>query len=113
MVGRKTEKSRLKRSLKNLRELMRDIRHYQVKEQAELINQVLRGHYGYYGLGGNHRLLWAVYRHTEKYWYKMLKSRCRKSNMTWDKFNKLKDYYPLQPPKLKLSFYQMREMAVL
>ena len=113
MVGRKTEKSRLKRSLNKLRELMRNIRHHSVKEQAKAINQVLRGHYAYYGLGGNHRLLWAFYRHTEKYWYKMLKSRCRKSNMTWVKFNKLKEYYPLQLPTLRLSFYQMQAMAVL
>ena len=60
MVGRKTEKSRLKRSLTKVRELMRKIKHYQIKEQAKRINQVLRGHYAYYGLGGNHRSLWAV-----------------------------------------------------
>jgi RNA-directed DNA polymerase len=113
MVGRKTEKSRLKRSLKKLCELMSGIRHYQIKEQVNMVNQVLRGHYAYYGLGGNHRTLWAVYRFSERYWYKMLKSRCRKSNMTWEKFNRLKEYYPLQLPKVKLSFYKMKEMAVL
>jgi RNA-directed DNA polymerase len=113
MIGRKTEKSRLKRSLQKLQKLMRDIRHYKVKEQVTAINQVLRGHYAYYGLGGNYRSLWAVYRHSEKFWYKMLKSRCRKSNMTWEKFNNLKKYYPLKPPKLKLSLYQMQELAVL
>ena len=113
MVGRKTEKSRLKRSLQKLQELLRNVRHSEIREQALVINQVLRGHYAYYGLGGNHRSLWAVYRHTEKYWYKMLKSRCRKSNMTWERFNKLKKYYPLKLPELKLPFHQMKELAVL
>jgi len=113
MVGRKTEKSRLNRSIKKLRQRMREIRHHHLKEQAKTINQILRGHYAYYGLGGNHRTLWSLYRIAEKYWYKMLKSRCRKSNMTWEKFNKLKEYYPLQLPKLRLSFYQMKTMAVL
>lgn len=113
MVGRKTEKSRLKRSIIKLRELMRSIRHHRIKEQAIAINQVLRGHYAYYGLGGNHRSLWAIYRNIEKYWYKMLKSRCRKSHMTWEKFKKLKVYYPLQTPKLTLSFHQMQAKAVL
>ena len=113
MVGRKTEKSRLRRSFKKLRGLMRDIRHYQINKQAGTINQILRGHYLYYGLGGNYRSLWAIYRQTEKYWYKMLKSRCGKSKMTWEKFNKIKEYYPLQLPKLRLSIYQMKEMAVL
>ena len=113
MVGRKTEKSRLRRSLQNLQILMRGIRHHEVKEQAYVINRVLRGHYAYYGLGGNHRSLWAVYRHSEKYWYKMLKSRCRKSNMTWTKFDKLREYYPLQLPTLSLSFNKMKSKAVL
>lgn len=113
MLGRKTEKSRLKRSLQKLQELLRDVRHSEIREQAQVINQVLRGHYAYYGLGGNHRSLWAVYRHTEKYWYKMLKSRCRKSNMTWGRFSKIKEYYPLKLPELKLPFDQMKELAVL
>ena len=113
MVGRKTEKTRLNRSYKKLRALMRSIRHYQVKEQVVIINQVLRGIYGYYGLGGNHRSLWVVYRHADKYWYQMLKSRSRKSKMTWEKFEKLKEYHPLQLPKLSLSFNEMKEMAVL
>ncbi|GEM_PF-5039162 len=42
MVGRKTEKSRLRRGMEKLRELMRDIRHHKVIDQAKEINQVLR-----------------------------------------------------------------------
>ena len=52
-LGRKTEKSRLHRSIARLTELMREIRHRSLKEQAEAINRVLRGHYAYYGLAGN------------------------------------------------------------
>lgn len=69
-VGRKTEKSRFRRSVLKLRQRMREIRHEHLKEQAKIINQILRGHYAYYGLGGNYRSLWAIYRITEKYWYK-------------------------------------------
>jgi putative transposase len=46
------------------------------------INQVLRGHYAYYGLGGNHRSLWKIYRFTERYWHKMLSRRSWKSYIT-------------------------------
>lgn len=113
MVGRKTEKTRLKRSINKLQELMRSIRHYRVKDQAKQINQVLRGHYVYYGLGGNYSSLWRVYRHTEEYWRKMLSSRSRESYIPWEKFNKIKEYNPLQLPKLKLTFVGMKAMAVL
>lgn len=112
-VGRKTEKSRLKRSCEKLRELMRTIRHYRLKEQAIAINQILRGHYSYYGLGGNYRSLWKVYRYAEKYWHKMLCSRSWKSYVRWDKFNLIKERYPIQQPKLKLTFAGMQTLAVL
>ena len=49
-LGRKTEKSRLRRSIARLTALMREIRHRSLKEQADAINQVLRGHNAYYGL---------------------------------------------------------------
>ena len=51
----RTEKSRLKRSLMSLQELMRRIRHYKISDQAGEINVVLRGHYAYYGVAGNLR----------------------------------------------------------
>jgi len=113
MVGRKTEKTRLRRSMENLRELMREIRHHRIKDQAKEINQAVRGHYAYYGLGGNFRSLWKIYRFVERYWHKMLCSRSQKSYITWEKFNKIKEYASIQEPKMKVSFVRMQEMAVL
>jgi len=112
-VGRKTEKTRLKRSLEKLRELMRSIRHWSIKDQAKEINQALRGHYAYYGLGGNHSSLRKVYQFTEKYWHKMLCSRSWKAYITWEKFNQIKVNYPLQKPGLRLTFAEMQKIAVL
>jgi group II intron reverse transcriptase/maturase len=63
-VGRKTEKSRLRRSLIRLKERMRAIRHWSLKDQAGKLNEVLRGHYAYYGVAGNVRSLLKVYRYT-------------------------------------------------
>jgi len=92
---------------------MRSIQHDKIKEQVEIINQVHRGTYAYYGLGGNHRSLWAVHHHTSKYWYKMLKSRGRKKGMSWERFKKMKQYHPLQQPKLKCLLKEMDALAVL
>jgi group II intron reverse transcriptase/maturase len=52
MVGRKTEKTRIKRGMLKIKMLMRKIMHHPIKEQVKRINQFLRGHYAYYGLGG-------------------------------------------------------------
>jgi group II intron reverse transcriptase/maturase len=112
-VGRKTEKTRLRRSLEKLGDHMRAIRHYDIKDQVREINQILRGHYAYYGLGGNYRSLWKVYRFTERHWRKVLSSRSWKSYLTWEKFNSIMKRYPLQRPKMKCTFVDMTKLAVL
>src|SRR5258708_1327514 len=113
MVGRKTEKSRLRRSMANLTELMRDIRHWSLKDQVIRLNQVLRGHYAYYGLAGNWRSLRKVYRFVERSWHKMLCSRSWAAKITWDVFHRLRDLFPLQRPTIRLTYQEMQACAVL
>src|SRR6266446_3165416 len=91
-VGMRTEKSRLRRSLTSLQELMQRIRHHTISEQAGEINAVLRGHYAYYGVAGNLRSLVKVYRVVERYWRRMLCSRSWAGRrLTWDAFNRIKE----------------------
>src|SRR5215469_11439518 len=54
-MGIRTEKSRLRRTLMRLQDLMRRIRHWSVREQVNALNAALRGHYAYYGIPGNFR----------------------------------------------------------
>jgi RNA-directed DNA polymerase len=68
----RTEKSRFRRSLLSLQDLMRRMRHLPVREQVSNLNTVLRGHYAYYGIAGNFRSLLKIYRAVERYWCKML-----------------------------------------
>jgi hypothetical protein len=69
-VGMRTEKSRFRRSLMSLQDLMRRMRHLPVLEQVSNVNAVLRGHYAYYGIAGNFRSLQKVHRAVERYWHK-------------------------------------------
>lgn len=112
-VGLRTEKSRLRRSLTRLRDLMRAMRHLPVEEQAANLNRVLRGHYAYYGVAGNLRSLQQVHRFVERYWRKMLSSRSRHGHVCWDVFQRIKQRYPLQPPKLVLPYSEFQRRAVL
>ena len=66
------------------------IRHESTAEQAMQINQILRGHYAYYGIRGNLRSLQRLYRIAERYWHKMLCSRSPKSYVPWEKFQQMK-----------------------
>jgi RNA-directed DNA polymerase len=113
MVGHKIEKTRFRRSVQHIQTLMRGIRHYSLREQVEKINQVLRGHYAYYGVGGNFKSLFKIQRFAERYWHKMLSSRSRKSYITWERFQSLKQVFPLQRPKLSVPYMRMKVLAVL
>lgn len=112
-VGMRTEKSRLRRSLASLQDLMRRIRHYAISDQASEINAVLRGHYAYYGVAGNLRSLIKVYRRVERYWRRMLCSRSRDGRLSWDRFNQIKERNPLLRPKLRLPHRALQALAVL
>lgn len=74
MVGRKTEKTRLKRSIKKITDKMREIWHCPIEEQVNIINKILRGHYNYCGMGGNINSLFKLYNKVENYFKKMLSS---------------------------------------
>ncbi len=112
-VGFRTEKSRLQRTLSHLRDLMRRTRHPPVREQVINLNRVLRGHFAYYGIAGNLRALQKVHRFVERYWRKMLCSRSRKGNVAWEVFQRIKERFPLQRPRLRISYGKLQSFAVL
>ncbi len=112
-VGLRTEKSRLRRSYMQLKDRMRQMRHWSISEQVDSLNKALRGHYAYYGIAGNFRALQKVHRFVERYWYKMLCSRSWKSGMTWKRLHKIKEVFPLLRPKLYLPYRELQAIAVL
>jgi RNA-directed DNA polymerase len=112
-VGMRTEKSRLRRALLRLQDLMRRIRHLPVREQVDNLNSVLRGHYAYYGIAGNIRALQKVYRHVVHYWHKMLCSRSRKGKVRWKVFQRIQERFPILRPKLYLPYRELQAIALL
>ena len=112
-VGLRTEKSRLRRALMHAQGLMRRMRHLPIREQVANLNQVLRGHYGYYGVAGNLRALQRVHRAVERYWRRMLCSRSWKGEVRWQAFHRIKERFPLLRPKLSLPYRELQALAVL
>src|SRR5437588_261679 len=113
-VGMRTEKSRLRRSLTSLQELMQRIRHQTISDQVGEINAFLRGHYAYYGVAGNLRCLAKVYRAVARYWHRMLRSPSWAGRaLNWSMFNQIKERTPLLRPKLRLRYQELQALAVL
>lgn len=102
--GEHIGKTRLRRALMRLQDQMRQARHLSLQDQVNHLNQMLRGHYAYYGIGGNIRTLQRVHRTVERYWRKMLSSRSWHGTVYWKQFQRIKERFPLLRPKLYLPY---------
>jgi RNA-directed DNA polymerase len=100
VIKRKTARKRLRRTKKSLWRWCRANRHLPLKVQYRKLCQKLRGHFQYYGIRGNYRLLDEVRQHAEEAWRYWLSRRSRKRAISWEKFQKLKAMFGLPTPKI-------------
>ncbi len=100
MIKRRTAQKRLRRTKKSLGPWCRSHRHTPLQDQYQQVCQKLRGHFQYYGIRGNLRLLEEVRSAAEKAWRYWLSRRSRKSAIGWEKVQKLLETYVLPTPKI-------------
>jgi RNA-directed DNA polymerase len=112
-VGMRTEKSRLRRSLTSLQKLMHQIRHQTIQEQVDNLNNVLRGHYAYYGIAGNIRALQKVYRAVERYCARCFAHVAGQGALPGRHSTRSKRGPRLLRPKLFLPYRELQALAVL
>ncbi|GAB6152702.1 group II intron reverse transcriptase/maturase [Desulfosporosinus burensis] len=113
MVGRKTEKSRLKRSLARITDKMKEMQHWSIKEQVYKINEMLRGHYNYYGMGGNLKSLQRVHRVVERYWWRLLCGRSWRGYIRWNVYVEILKSFPILRPRIHIPLVKMKQHAML
>jgi group II intron reverse transcriptase/maturase len=97
VVGQKTAKDRLQRTVAAVREWCWRHRHWRVKHQHAVLSAKVRGHCAYYGITGNS---WSIQRYrtlVERTWKAALGRRSQRAKMTWKRFRRLKARYPLPP----------------
>lgn len=100
VVTRKTAGSRFGRAVRRVYEWCRTYRHAPVAWQHEQLVGKLRGHDNYYGIRGNWRAL-ARFRHeVRRVWRNWLNRRSARARMTWARFARLLERYPLPLPEL-------------
>jgi hypothetical protein len=100
VIKRRTARKRLRRTKKALWQWCRHNRHAPLKDQYQMLCGKLRGHFRYYGIRGNFRLLEDVRRYAEKAWRYWLSRRSSKSAIGWEQFQKLIATYVLPTPKI-------------
>jgi RNA-directed DNA polymerase len=103
VVRRRTAKGRFTAALRRIWEWCRRSRHLAIPEQQEALTSKLRGHYGYYGILGNHRRLECFLFEVKRAWFYWLRRRSWAAKASWTWFYDLLRRHPLpEPPSVRL-----------
>jgi RNA-directed DNA polymerase len=108
VIKRQTARGRFRRALVQVALWCRANRHLSVVEQQRSLNLKLRGHYGYYGITGNHRALKGFRNGVAATWRVWLNRRSQRARMFWTRFEELLKRYPLWQPRVVQSVYAQR-----
>jgi RNA-directed DNA polymerase len=100
VIKRRTARKRLRRTKQALWRWCRTNRHAPLKDQYQMLSLKLRGHFQYYGIRGNFRLLEVIHHYTEEAWRYWLSRRSSKSAIGWEKFQQLLERYILPTPRI-------------
>jgi len=97
VVKTRTAADRFRRTLKRISQWCKANRHAPLETQQRVLNQKLRGHYGYYGRKGNRARLWALLHWVVPRWWCWLHRRSRRG-LSWEAMTRLMQRYPLLTP---------------
>ena len=100
-IKRKTQNKRLSRFLSGIGDWCKKHLHEPLAEQHRQLSAKLRGHYEYYGVRGNFKMLEVAYEHTRAAWKKWLGRRNSKNRMSWERFmEQVEATQPLPLPRI-------------
>ncbi|MEA2075328.1 MAG: group II intron reverse transcriptase/maturase [Euryarchaeota archaeon] len=100
IVKRKTSGKKLRMKITDVWKWCRYNRHISVKEQQATLNQKLLGHYQYYGIRNNYKLLEVYYEAVLKAWKCWLGRRSRDGYISYEKFEIFLKHHPLAKPRI-------------
>ncbi len=109
MVMQVTAKSRFARALAAVSDWCRKHRNWSIRDQHRHLSSMMRGHFAYYGVGGNaRRLRWFAHQ-VVRIWRKWLSRRDRQSVFRWTRLNEILKRHPLPPARILHSFATVSE----
>ena len=105
VVKQKTEKKRLRNSIRKIADYCKHNLHMPLEIQQYNLSLKMRGHYSYFGITGNSKALGSFYYRSLHIWNKWL-SRRNQRGMKWERFLQLLTRYPLPKPRVVHSVYR-------
>ena len=100
MVRQVTAKGRFARAVAAVNDWCRQHRHWSIRDQHRHLSSMMRGHFAYYGVGGNSRRLRWFANQVVRVWRKWLSRRDRQGVVLWTHFNELLARHPLPPVRI-------------
>jgi RNA-directed DNA polymerase len=100
MVRQVTAKGRFARAVAAVNDWCRKSRHRPIRDQHHHLSAMIRGHYAYYGVGGNGRRLGWFAHLVVRIWQKWLARRDRQGVFHWDCLNEILKRHPLPPARI-------------
>jgi len=105
LLGRKTSAKKFRKACAEVNEWLRQVRVQRIKAWWPLLAAKLRGHYNYYGVSGNSRMLANFSYVTMRAVYTWLNRRSDRKSRTWEQLHAYLARYPLPRPRIVHNFY--------
>jgi len=108
VLGRRTSRKKFHKACREIRTWLKQVRNRRRLSEiwAELAAK-LRGHYSYYGVSGNYRMIrnfgYVVIRAVQKW----LNRRSQRRDFTWKRLNDYLKHYPLPRPRIVYRMYPL------
>lgn len=107
-MKRRTSRKKFKAKLLVFKEWLRKNRTLLMEDLMEKVAVRLQGHYAYYGVTDNTRGIRRFARAVEALLYKWLNRRGKRGCMSWEKFKKLLEKFPLPQPRIMVNLFAMK-----
>ena len=104
-MKRVTARKKFIAKLKIFKEWLKKARILKTKELWKTAKAKLVGHYNYYGVTDNLRGIMRFGLEVQKLLFKWLNRRGKKNSISWEKFNKMLERFPLPKPRIRVSMF--------
>ena len=101
----KTSKKKFRQKVKAMKVWLYENRDIRVKDLMDKLSIKLVGHYRYYGISHNGKMLANFRQRTIEYLFKVLNRRSNRRSYSWEGFTEMLRYYKLPYPKIYVSLF--------
>jgi len=106
LIKLKTSGKKFGQKMKDMKEWLYENRGMKVKDLMHKLNIKLEGHYRFYGMSSNFRMLNNYRLRTIELLFKILNRRSNKKSYNWEGFKEMIKYYKIAYPKIYISLYE-------